>query len=580
MKHLPVILIAFSLLVALLVGCGGGHDARVTAELDRADSLLRTSDTAAHSAALRQMLALDTARALQSDEALRARHALLLVQARYKCYVTIPADSALIDSALRYYTDHHGSAADHERYTRSLIYKGAVAEELGHPQQAMQHYLEAESTADPNDHFNLGYTNLRMAVLLSSYYVSDGSDIEHYMKAYRQFVLSGERRYQGICLGNTGGILRITDNNVAKPFLKKGIAIMKEVGDSTYYYDFIEMLATSYIEDSCYDEAKKLIHRYLNSKQDFHKVDFFLTAASLYANQNNIDSSRYYLTLAHQFPFDGRDSIVELKIQSVNAGNEKNYRNKTSFQHSRDSIVRLINSNPDKRFLTNVEKNHATQSLDKTENIYHRAKTILFIILVVFIVFSMWITYYNYRPRKRLKRLLEHFKDEKVNEHHELLTRIEAYEEQVRCNYTRIEENEIRLKQFENLKATLNRHIAMMRKLVKLANSKSDKPDYINKKNIDRIVSGNIGNKEFWNEMEFYADETYHGFVTCMREHYSVLDEQEIRFLTLMCCGFTYGEIALIMGYSKDFISVKRSRIIKKMGISVPFDEFLTSYRV
>ena len=69
MKRWPVILLL--LFTALLVGCGGSHDARVTAELDRADSLLRTSDTAAHSAALRQMLALDTARALQSDEALR-----------------------------------------------------------------------------------------------------------------------------------------------------------------------------------------------------------------------------------------------------------------------------------------------------------------------------------------------------------------------------------------------------------------------------------------------------------------------------------------------------------------------------
>ncbi|MBQ1610593.1 MAG: hypothetical protein II087_01740, partial [Muribaculaceae bacterium] len=123
MKHWSGILLLF--FAALLVGCGGSHDARVTAELDRADSLLRTSDTAAHSAALRQMLALDTARALRADEALRARHALLLVQARYKCYVTEPADSTLIDSALSYYADHHGSATDHERYTRALIYSGA-----------------------------------------------------------------------------------------------------------------------------------------------------------------------------------------------------------------------------------------------------------------------------------------------------------------------------------------------------------------------------------------------------------------------------------------------------------------------
>ncbi|MBQ5465966.1 MAG: hypothetical protein IIT60_01815, partial [Muribaculaceae bacterium] len=144
MKHLSVIsLTLLSLFAALLVGCGGRHDARVMAELDRADSLLRTSDTAAHSVALRQMLALDTARALQSDEMLRARHALLLAQARYKCYVTEPADSGLMEIARNYYADHHSSTQDHELYTRALIYSGAVAEELGHPQQAMQWYLEA-----------------------------------------------------------------------------------------------------------------------------------------------------------------------------------------------------------------------------------------------------------------------------------------------------------------------------------------------------------------------------------------------------------------------------------------------------
>ena len=50
MERWPAILLL--LLAALLWGCGSGHDARVMAELDRADSLLLTSDTAAHSAAM------------------------------------------------------------------------------------------------------------------------------------------------------------------------------------------------------------------------------------------------------------------------------------------------------------------------------------------------------------------------------------------------------------------------------------------------------------------------------------------------------------------------------------------------
>ena len=145
MKRWPGIFLL--LFTALLWGCGGSHDARIVAVLDRADSLLLTSDPALHDSVRQELEALDTARALKSDEMLRARHALLLVQARYKCYVTIPADSALIDIAYRYYANHHSSSADHERYTRTLIYQGAVAEELGHPQETIQWYLQAGQAA-------------------------------------------------------------------------------------------------------------------------------------------------------------------------------------------------------------------------------------------------------------------------------------------------------------------------------------------------------------------------------------------------------------------------------------------------
>ena len=204
MKRLPGILIALSLLTALLVGCGSGHDARVTAELDRADSLLRTSDTAAHSTALRQMLALDTARALQADEALRARHALLLTQAQFKCYA-FPSNDSLINIARNYYAKHHTSAQDHELYTRSLIYSGAVAQMTDNPQQAMQWYLEAESAADPNDHFNLGYVNLRIAEIYKSEYSTDSTGIVRYKKALSHFKLAGDNYWQAVCLSRIGG---------------------------------------------------------------------------------------------------------------------------------------------------------------------------------------------------------------------------------------------------------------------------------------------------------------------------------------------------------------------------------------
>ena len=561
MKRLSVIsLTLLSLLAALLVGCGGSHDARVTAELDCADSLLLTSDTAAHSAALRQMLALDTARTLQADEALRARHALLLVQARYKCYVTEPADSALIGSALSYYTDHHGSSADHERYTRALIFSGAVAEELGHPQQAMQHYLEAESTADPNDHFNLGYTNLRMAVLLSSYYVSDGSDIEHYMKAYRQFVLSGERRYQGICLGNTGGILRITDNNVAKPFLKKGIAIMKEVGDSTYYYDFTEMLAKSYLLDSCYDEAGQLIHNCLISNQEFHKVDFYFTAAELYANLNKNDSAHYYLRLSKRFPYNARDSLFEHMIQSSILGNEHSYQKLSVNLLQSDSILSHINSNTNTQHITSAEKNHAKFNLSTKKYAKYLSSKYIIIIFVLFflLLFSLFLFLWK-RDKKKWQSLVT-----------------ELYE-----NRNELEDNHTDLlaatKKHEALRALLMQHFKLMDELIKLGDSN---PNNKLSQQLKDQIRATYSDKNFVTEMRnfvsMHADETLTDFLDSCDKN---LNETENNIVTLTACGFSSPEIALLTN-QKDasYIRVVRHRISKKLNLDTPLEQYLSAH--
>ena len=252
---------------------------------------------------------------------------------------------------------------------------------------------------------------------------------------------------------------------------------------------------------------------------------------------------------------------------------------KTMLLQERDSIIEQIDLKPDKRLITNIEKNHLTQYLSRQNGLLDKVKLILFVILLVTIFLLIWFSYYNHRTRQRVKKMLNDFKDEKVNEHQELLRRIEAYEEQIRRNTEKIEENKIRLRQIENLKVSLNRHILNMKKLIKIANSKSDKPEYIKKESLGKMLSGSIETEEFWAEIELFVNENYHGFASCMREQYRELDEQEIRFLNLMCCDFTYGEIALIMGYSKNFISVKRSRIINKLGITVPFDKFVASFK-
>ena len=123
------ILLLFSLVELWSLGGCGGHphyDTRLTA----ADNLLKQD--------MDSTLTLLEAINLGSlgNEADRAYHALLLTEARYRCYIPATSDS-LINVALDYY-ERHGE--EREKLTRAYIYKGAVIEELGQYREAMQYY--------------------------------------------------------------------------------------------------------------------------------------------------------------------------------------------------------------------------------------------------------------------------------------------------------------------------------------------------------------------------------------------------------------------------------------------------------
>lgn len=72
----------------------------------------------------------------------RAHHALLLTQARYRCYLPSVSDS-LIDTALKYYRSHPEMA---DRLAASWYYKGALMKERKAPlDSTITAYKEAEA---------------------------------------------------------------------------------------------------------------------------------------------------------------------------------------------------------------------------------------------------------------------------------------------------------------------------------------------------------------------------------------------------------------------------------------------------
>ena len=560
MKRLSVIsLTLLSLLTALLVGCGGSHDARVTAELDRADSLLRTSDTAAHSAALRQMLALDTARALQSDEALRARHALLLVQARYKCYVTEPADSGLIDIAYRYYAGHHSSSQDHERYTRSLIYSGAVAEELGHPQQAMQHYLEAESTADPNDHFNLGYINLRIGSIYESEYVTDSTDLMRYKQALPHFVKAGSDYYQAVCLAGIGGLYRTHNNDSALHYLQQAVAFSKKHGLTYNYYEALDKLCGLYYYMEDYAKSKDLATKIYQENQGcFDGTKYLSFGIRSFAKLDMTDSAEYYLKLLPD-PKTSVDSMMLHKTLSVIAEAKDDYKSGIVNYRKSNEVADTIILQSNAELLKDTEQQYKTNHL-KRETEKAKGKVWLLSIIIGAIVIFFGYFIFNYKQDKKKWQSLV----------------TELYE-----NRNELEDNHTDLlaatKKHEALRTLLVQHFQLMDEIIKLGDSN---PNSKLSQQLKDQISATYSDKNFVTEMRnfvsMHADETLTDFLASCDKN---LNEIENNIVTLTACGFSSPEIALLTN-QKDasYIRVVRHRISKKLNLDTPLEQYLSAH--
>ena len=223
MKHLLAVIVTVMVLVAVVTGCGGAgrNDARLVA----ADSLMQPDPDSA--------LALVQAvpRGSLTREGDRAYRDLLLTQARYKCYITATSDSD-INRALDYYRRHSG---EREKLTRAYIYKGAVMEELGHPDSAMLYYKHAEATAAPDDYFNLGYVKLHIATLYQDQVSQDSSAIIRLKDAIHYFSLLNDTNFLITAYGDLGTILIENNMDSSELYLIKAISLARQFNPSKQY---------------------------------------------------------------------------------------------------------------------------------------------------------------------------------------------------------------------------------------------------------------------------------------------------------------------------------------------------------
>ena len=529
-------------LVTVVTGCGGAH--RYDGRLVAVDSLMQANPDSA--LALVEALSPDSL----ANEADRAYRDLLLTQARYKCYITATSDSD-INRALDYYRHHSG---DREKLTRAYIYKGAVMDELGHPDSAMYYYKTAEATADEKDFANLGQINLRIAALYRIYYGDEEICFEKYKSALKYFELTDNKRFQQICLFNMALCRAVGTDVACKEYLNRSYDLAKQMNDSSAIYK-CEELWCRYLSfsDSTLNEAKRFGLSCLQNHTKFVNQDLLQDLAFIYAKQNHNDSAKLYFNGLYNVDttkLNARYRMIHYWILSIMAHNEGDTAKSNYYSGLKSQIADSIDNNQAKNHIQRVENaSNNEQNRNNNELIVGLRKTLWIIVGAAICVLVLMIGFHFYRER-RINALLNSLKYEELDKHLALLGQIDDKDSVIEC--------------------FVQNMVAFMQ--IAIEASEKDSPKVMRRKIKEALPD--MANNEFWNALQSYLDKRFDNLISKIAQNPRITDI-DLRFIGLSCCGFSYVEIAIALGITPTYVSKKRRMIAKKLGLNIPLQDYL-----
>ena len=272
--------------VAVLVLCAVlscSDDTAVMEELNRAEAVMEEYPDSA----LVLLDSLDRNR-LTTQEA-RARHSLLYSQALDKNWIELTSDS-VISPAVKYYTKH--GSPDYRLKTQ--YYLGCIFRNAGDREQAMEHFVEAESYVDRA-------TDWQAVGRLYSAKRTIYFDIYDFEKSYRDALLSAEYYSKS---GDIPLMVKAMTNAAYCAYFldnyKTADSLLNEVRDK--YWDAASTTNKStYFSSSLYmavktdsSAVKRILNEYLQTITDPEEMDWS-AVANIYRMSGNLDSALWAL---------------------------------------------------------------------------------------------------------------------------------------------------------------------------------------------------------------------------------------------------------------------------------------------
>lgn len=533
--------------MALATGCGGVH--RYDGRLVAADSLMQP----APDSALAALLAIDSL----TGEGNLAYRDLLMTQARYKCYEDITAtDDSVITRAMQYYRTHSG---EREKLTRACLYKGAVMEEMDHVDSAIYYYKTAEANADPKDYFTLGYVNMRMGALYRDHYSLDGKDIEKYERANRYLMLTDNKYYQLRCKINLGSLYRLNNPTRAEAMLNEAMSLALEMNDSSAYVTCIQNLIGLYDHcDKC-EQARELICQLMSFPHSMISHMGLTSSAKVYAQLGMVDSAEYFLALsANKNIKQPSDKISFYEAMSAIALARGDSIRHLQHEHRCKQLSDSLKTIQETVTILNAENEFDQDAKDSIKQRHKRTYIWLAAICCLLILLLLLI---HFRRVHRYDSIIDGIKQQSANQLNDLAT--------LNANIEKLKIQDNQLKDF------ISSHLTLTSELVEACyhNPKSKLTEQVK-----RIVQFQHDNEHNWTQLYPYIDAEFNNLISKTHNDYPQLNDKDLLLIALTATGFSYVQIAIILGYANaTSISTIKQRLAKKMQLNGSINDYINT---
>ena len=552
--------VSFAVVIIVFNGCRdvtGGYDQRLTV----ADSVMRY-----HPDSALQLLEAIDAKAL-TKQADRAYHALLLTQARYRCYVTATSDSA-INIALDYYQRHKDET---EKLTRAYIYKGAVMEELGQAESAMTYYKRAISNAASDDYFNQGYARFRIGSIYRDNMVADSAHINRMKEALYYFKLVPDSFYILSSLVGIGSSYISLDKDSAIVYLNQANTLAKRLKEKELEQINLTQIADlkMYSNDIAdIKQAKDIAVSLLNDSTypGYKREHLLMVAALTTAKLNLSESAKHFLDQVDSASLSPYRLIFFNNCCAELARNRGDIR---QFQHYYDASHNLSDSlatNSLQQRLRDVETKYDNETL-KYEALRYKTFWIISS-LVAGLIVSMLAIFLIVIRKKSAQRKLQ------LEESQDAIERMANDKARLA---SQLKENQA---MSEDLKLVISHQIEVFTHLVEEHYTKFTHAPKKFSELFKKSYDINQPDSSFWSGLRAYADSTCGGIITQTMASCPDLVESDAKFLSLYCCDLPTTVIMVCMGYNEAHsVYNKKRRITELLSLDGNLDEYILHFK-